>query len=339
MRIKKAIILLPLLLVTFSICGQPIRNPKKIKAKETYQHSPTRSVFPVTLFTDYQRASIYAYDKKKQNISVTYQKKLNGEETTFSLYLYPAGDAFEGRLRSEYINSMQSAVATTEKGLHAKQSAVQHQGSKYICNGFKAIFTDKENNLSQLSLFESGVWFYKIRITTNQADTVYMSTIESKILQNFDPTHLTDLTHLDEMVSIYYGESAFRDTVLLGSAMGSAYRKIEWIMENVAENERATAFPDLYLDLHVEGLKAFMEFQHRIKATKSKYTEDYLKELQLIADANFLSEFVMDQYGMILIIPENTPYRYDEYLQWKEENNVSINLDEKFYILSFDAKK
>lgn len=339
MKTTKTIIVFFLLIVTSSVYGQTRIQPKKIKVKENYKHSPTQMIFPKSLFDDYQRESIYAFDKKNQNISVSYEKNQNGEKTTFSLYLYPAGDGFEGRLRDEYINSMQSVVVTTKKGLHATQFAVQHEGEKYICNGFKSIFTNDQKDLSQLTLFESGTWFYKIRITTNQSDTTLMSEIETKILQNFNPTQLTDLKHLNEKVSVYFSKTAFRDSVLLGSAMGSAYRKIDWIIENVAERERATGFPDLYLDLHVEGLKAFMEFQHIITATKSEYTENYLKELQLISDANFLPEFVMEQYDMILIIPENISYRYDEYLKWKAENNISINLHEKFYVLSFNAKK
>jgi hypothetical protein len=108
---------------------------------------------------------------------------------------------------------------------------------------------------------------------------------------------------LNEKVSVYFNDTAFRDSVLLGSAMGSAFGKIDWIMENVDEKERATGMPDLYLDFHVEGLKSFMEFQHRISAPKSDYTEKYLKDLQLIYDADFFNEFVMEQYQMILIIP------------------------------------
>ena len=107
----------------------------------------------------------------------------------------------------------------------------------------------------------------------------------------------------------------------------------------MSEKERATGFPDLYMNLHVEGLKAFMEFQHRFDYKKSDFTMNYLKELQLISDADFLNEFVMEQYGMILIIPENTHSKYDEYLKWKSQNNITINLNEKFYVLSFSANK
>lgn len=340
MNMNKIIQIVFLFLAALNVVnGQERMQPKKIKAKENYLHPSTRIDFPKILFDDYQREGVYSFDKKNQNIGVTYEKNQNGEKTMISLFLYPAGAGYEGRLRQEYQKSMQSVVATTKNGLHAIQVATQHKGEKYICNGFKAIFTNEQKDLSQLTVFESGTWFYKIRITTNQSDTTTISKLETEILQKFDPTQLTDLKRLEEKVSVYFAKTAFRDSVLLGSAMGSAYRKIDWAMDNVSENERATGFPDLYLGLHVEALKTFMEFQHRITAKKSEFTEKYLKELQLISDADFLAEFVMEQYNLILMIPENQPDRYEEYLKWRTENNISINLNDKFYVLSFDMKK
>ena len=337
--LRKITIIVFLLAAFNPVNGQPRMQPKKINAKENYTHSSTHFNFPKSLLGDFQRESVYSFDKKNQNVGVSYGKKQNGERTLFSLYLYPAGDGSEGRLRKEYLNSMQSVVATRKKGLHATQNAVQHKGEKYICNGFEAIFTTEKNELSQLTIFESGTWFYKIRITSSQNDTTLLANLKTQILQVFDPTVLADLTLLNEKVSVYYNKTAFRDSVLLGSAMGSAFGKIDWIMENVDERERATGFPDLYLNFHIAGLKAFMEFQYRFDYGKSDFTKNYLKELQLIADADFLNEFVMEQYGMILIIPENTTAKYDEYLKWKSQNNITINLNELFYVLSFEAKK
>jgi len=340
MKSIRIIAILVSLLATFNVAtGQIKTPPKKINAKENYTHSATHFNFPKFLFGDYERKSIYSFDKENRNVGVSYGKNQNGERTMFSLYLYPAGDGYEGRLRQEYQNSMQSVVATRKEGLYATQNAVQHKGEKYICNGFEAIFTTENNELSQLTLFESGTWFYKIRITSNRKDTTLLLDLKAKILQVFDPTILADLTPLNEKTDVYFAKAAFRDSVLLGSAMGSAFAKIDWLMENVDKKERATGFPDLYLNFHIAGLKAFMEFQHRFNYKKSDFTENYLRQLQLISDADFLNEFVMEQYWMILIIPENIPDKYDEYLKWKSQNNITINLNDKFYVLSFRAKK
>ena len=81
----KIIITFIFLIATFTITnGQTRTQPKQIKVKEEYTHSSTKMSFPKTLFGEYQRESVYSFDKKNQNIGVTYEKNQNGEKTTFS---------------------------------------------------------------------------------------------------------------------------------------------------------------------------------------------------------------------------------------------------------------
>lgn len=332
----KFIISFLLFFSSFTINGQNLQTPKIIKAKGEYIHRQTKMVFPEK-FLSYQRKDIYSFDKKKTNIGVVYENEQ--KQTTISFYVYPAGEGYEGRLRKEYLVAMQSIANFSYNEILATQFAVKHEGEKYICNGFKAIITEEQRKINTLTLFECGQWFFKVRITTNELDSIQTASIEEKIYSQYDPSKLTALNPLNPKANVYLNKSAFKDSVLLGSAMGSAFKKISWALENVKENERASGFPDLYLNLQVESLKAFMEFQHRIKSQKSDYTKQYLDELQLISDAGFLVEFVMEQFGMVLIIPENTPAKYDEYKVWKLSNNITIDLNQAFYLVSYGQMK
>ncbi len=340
------VILLCLLAIGLTVSGQPDVRPRLLHVNENYLHAATHFNFPDTLFGNFRRQDVYSFDKQEHSIGVTYENFCGRTKTVFSIYLYPAGMAFEGRLRHEYQTSMQAVVNHTETELHARQYIFPYESKKYICNGIAALIKTDKHELAQMTLFEAGTWFYKIMITSDRADTVLLSDLRTKILQAFEPTELTDLVPLHKRISVYMQKSAFRDSVLLGSAMASAYRKIDWVMDNVERNVRATGFPDLYLNLHVAGLKAFMEFQHRENVAqsgqawyRSPFTENYLRQLQLISNAGFLEEFVMDQYDMLLIIPkEITVQKYNDYLRWKSQHDIGIDLDDTFYILSFDTK-
>lgn len=324
------------LFCVFTISGQEYYRPKKISAKGEYTHSKAMTVFPEQ-FDLYKRKEIYSFDKEKSNIGVVYENQPN--QTTISIYVYPAGDGYEGRLRKEYQKSMQSIVNLSQNGVHATQFAVRHEGEKYICNGFKAIIKEDKSKYNALTIYECGQWFLKVRITTSELDSSQIASLEQKIYSQFDPTKLTETNPLNEKADIYFAKTAFRDSILLGSAMGSAYKKVKWALENIKEKERASGFPDLYLNLQVESLKAFMEFQHRKNYKKSEYTKQYLSELQLISDAGFLPEFVMEQFGMILIVPENAPIKYEEYEQWKLNHKITIDLNKEFYVVSYGQRK
>jgi hypothetical protein len=185
MKIVRTISVLIFLFVTFNVANGQYRTvPKKMKVKEDYIHSPTTMTFPLVLFDNYWRKSVYSFDKQNQNIGVTYEKNFNGEVTTFTLYLYPAGEGTEGRLREEYSYAIESAsYAMKQEGLRVEQRAVKHEGEKYICKGIRAIFNNDNNDLSQITLFESGIWFYKIRITTNQKDKIFLLNLEREIIK------------------------------------------------------------------------------------------------------------------------------------------------------------
>lgn len=331
----KLIIPILFLFCGFTINGQELLTLKKIKAKGAFIHNQTKMNFPEQ-FDSFQRQDIFSYDKKKLNIGVSYGNQK--DQSIITIYIYPAGDGYEGRLRKEYLKSMQSIANLSEKGIHANQFAVRKEG-EYICNGFKAIITQEQNKYNSLALYECGQWFLKVRITTNNLDSTHIALLEQNIYSHYDPTKLTALNPLNPKANGYFSKTAFRDSILLGSAMGSAYKKISWALDNVKENERASGFPDLYLNLQVESLKAFMEFQHRFNYNQCEFTKQYLKELQLISDAGFLAEFVMDQFGMILIIPENISVKYKEYETWKLNNKLTIDLNEQFYVVSYGQKK
>lgn len=307
--------------------GQQRAQPKKIKVKGTYIHS-TGTEFPET-FDSYQRQGVYSFDKKNANIGSTYKDG----QTALSIYLYPAGNGSEGRLRHQYLQAMQDMANVSKKGLYAQQGYKYYIKDGYRINGFSAITPDEPK--SQLTLFECGQWFFKIRITSSSLDSTQINGLEREILDLFDPTQLVKSSRLNSEADVYFAKAAFRDSLMLGSAMGSAFKKISWALENVDSLERAAGFPDLYLGLQVESLKEFTQFEKGKKWNRQQSTTDYLNELNQIIDAGFLEEFVMEQFNMIMIVPNEITLDFDGFQKWKETHPISINLNERFYVVSY----
>lgn len=239
----------------------------------------------------------------------------------------------EGRLRNQYLQAMQDMANVSKSGLHAQQGYKYFKKDGYRINGFSAVTPD--NPKSQLTLFECGQWFFKIRITTSSLDTTQINVLEREVLNLFDPTRLVKKSRLNSKADVYFAKAAFRDSLMLGSAMGSAYKKIDWAFDNVDSLERAAGFPDLYLGLQVESLKEFVQFEKRKKWTRQQSTTDYLNELNQIIDAGFLEEFIMEQFDMIMIIPKEITLDFEGFQKWKQTHPITINLNQRFYVVSF----
>lgn len=318
--------------------AQTYIQPKKIKAKGDYVHSPTQLVFPV-MIDDYERQNIYSFDKQKTNVGVTYQNQKKSGKTTLSIYIYPANSGNDGRLRDEYLSSMQSIANVSDNGMHAIQNYVFFKKDGYKINGFNAwIDTKSDLTKSVLTVYECGKWFFKIRITTDVLDSLGIENLRNIILDRYQPNALVKNAPLNPKANIYFAKSAFRDSILLGSVMGSAFKKLEWALDNVDSLERASGFPDLYIGMHIEALKAFVNFEKEHKYSKSQFTSDYLKELNSIIDAGFLNEFILEQYSMVMITPENMEAHFDAYEKWKQLNPINIDLGKRFYLISFSDK-
>lgn len=329
-RKLETLIIILLLIGQISYAQTP-RPPKQLKVKGTYIHLSTKTEFP-EIIGDYQRQDIYSFDKKKENIGSTYK---NGQ-TTLSIYLYPAGAGSEGRLRNQYLQALQDMANVSKSGLHAVQGYKYFKKDGYKVNGFSAITSGETS--SQLTLFECGEWFFKVRITTQSLDTAQINALERDILNSFEPTRLVKISHLNPKADVYFAKAAFNDSLLLGSVMGSAYKKIEWAFENVDSLERAAGFPDIYLGLHVESLKEFVQFEKRKTWTRQQSTTDYLKELNQIIDDGFLEEFIMKQFSMVMVVPKDLTLDFEGFDNWTHNHPIKIDLNKRFYLISFNGQ-
>jgi hypothetical protein len=334
---KQIIITTFIILIGLTCQAQDLMNPKKIKFKDGFVHTFSETKFPQALENDFELTEVYAFDKKKQNIGVTYEKKT--EPTgKLNIYIYPAGDGTEDRLRTEYLTSMQSVANLTDSGLGATQYPVKFSGEKYDCNGFKADFKSKNQENSNLSVYECGTWFLKLRLTTNEKDSVQISSLENKALETIDPSSLTEQNKLNPKADIYFAKIAFQDSILLGSAMGSAYKKLEWVMDNVPERERASGFPGHYLEMQLASFNEFVAFDKKYNYKKSEFTQNYLNQINSLIDSGYLDEFIMKEFSMVMIVPENHEFDFDGFEKWKESNEIKIKLNELFYVIAFGQK-
>jgi hypothetical protein len=294
----------------------------------------SNTIFQKHLTNEYILKDAFRFDKKKTNIGVTYEKETSPKGKV-SIYLYPAGDGHETRLRDEYLESIQSVVEMTRNGLGITQFPVKHQGLEFDCNGFKATFKSEQAEFSNLSVYECGTWFFKLRITTEETDSLKIESIEKEILKTIDPSKLVEQKLLNPKASIYFAKAAFRDSTLLGSTMGSAYKKVQWVMDNIPARERASGFSGHHLELQIEGFKEILEFDKKHKKSKSEFTENYLKEVRSITESGYLDEFLMEEYSMVMIVPEKHEFDFAGYKNWKQDNNLTLDLSKHFYLIAF----
>lgn len=346
MRFSFVMFLFTALLWSGSLCAQDRTVPKAVRSKGGYLHAPTRTLFPLHL-DSLKRASIHVFDRGGENIGVRYERGRVGRKTTITVSIYPAGEGREGRLREEYLDALyafsygmiQAGRAGTE--LAFEQRPVRYEGDPYICNGFRGTYRGA-NGYFALSLYECGAWFLKLTAHSDEANMIEVNRLERLAVDVFDPSGLTALDPL-RVADVHIAPAAFQDSTMLACALANAEEKLRWSRESVSGRERASGFPDIYLDLHIRSWEAFVRGERQVKdhaenQYKTDFTTRYLRDWESIIESGFLAEFLMDRYNMLMVPPENLEMDMEGYLRWQADHPIDIDLNRKYSMIVYSSE-
>jgi hypothetical protein len=320
-----------LILVSLYAVGQERDSPKLLKPKGDYTQTSTGTIFPEQI-ENYSRKSIYSFTKEDDNIEVTYESP---EKTSLAIRIYPAGDGTEGRLRDEYLKSLSVISNAANKTIGFEQNPVRRAGTKCICNGFKAVSNLKgQGEITQMVLYECGAWFLKIRITSKNLDSSHIEGLEEKVLNKYDPTKLTELKPLNLKSDFIVSPELGMDRERAKYIIKSGFKKLEWVNNNVSEHERASGFPDLYLNMHIAAFKEFAECKDESFKPGNEIAK-YISDINKVTKAGYLPEFIMKRYSMVMIVPQNMKFDFGGFAKWQEENKIPMDMHKVYYVIVY----
>lgn len=325
--------------ILFSIvsCGVSNRlpKPKIINVNGDYIHYKTKLTFPEHIF-NFNREDITSFDEKTENVGVTYSSTDNNSTSNLTIYIYPAGSPTESRLTQQYFASLQSIANIHNNGIDITQSIIPYKKNNYAVQGLYAEINDKEVKTS-LTLFECGKWFLKYRISTNSKDENYMDTLRTKLLENFCPTEIVKIAPVEPRTIIHLAPAALKDSLFVSSILENIKSRLKWINNNVDTLERCSGFPNLYLESHSGPMKDMVMWyeENKEKYQRESWDNEYILSTKKIIDNGFLNEFLMDEYSMLLITPDNIHFQFEEYYKWKKKNLPGFNLKDIYFVLEY----
>lgn len=301
--------------------AQKLHKPKKIKKEGDYAQPATNIVFPENI-DGYLRSDLSTFDKAETDITATYKD----DKTTITVYIYPAEYASGSYLRREFIYSLKAIAIVNDRNIEAQESLHRYEKNGYKINGFHALVNNPDGTKTALEIYGCGVWHFKIRISTRSLDTMAINDLFAKARAIFKPEELVKISDLSLAPQITISRSALSDSLLLGCTMGEALEEAKW-SEHIDKTELISGFPDVYLDMHISGIKAFIKFADEHKdfmATKTTY--DYIDQIRMLIANDFLDEYILEHYNNLLIRSENGNVDFKAYNQWKILHPVDIDM-------------
>ncbi|MHB9055915.1 MAG: hypothetical protein ACYC2P_07170 [Paludibacteraceae bacterium] len=300
--------------------------------KSNYLHPNTNTLFPYNL-GEFERKQIVSYPKEKGKIAAIYSSPK--DKSSLVISLTPTWEANEGRLRNEYLKKIKELSKEEGKKHLPKPAPVKFKGRDYICNGVQGIYGD-EKSYTQLTVYECGVWLLSIKLKAYNSDSVQFSRLNDNVTVYFNPSGLTALSPLNLKSNVTFEREALKDTVMTSALVSSAFKKMNWASENISEMERHSGFPDIYLAMHIASLREYIQIQGRKKnINKDPKASQYYEDVKAINNAGFLPEFIMEQYDNVMIVPYYVNLNFEAFNQWKQGREISVNLREKQYTITY----
>lgn len=310
--------------------------PKEIKTSKIYVQPSTGLSFPTSL-AGLRRVGIFSMNEHQSHIRVNYQKQ-NGSK--ISIFIEPGEIPTEFRLIDEFLKFIMDHENPTLKFSRPVGMPVKFIHNNIIINGLSAESKQLNNEKVYLAVYECGDWLFKIRIVSGAySNTAFLKNNEKAILSYFQPAKLVESAPLVPKSKIFISEKAMIYPLLYGCMNSSASRKSEWVSEDIDSLESISGYPGIYIQLHEEAIKYALKYADENKDfIGSEQTTNYLSELRLISQNNFIREFITDQYQVNFVLPKNTELNMEAYNEWKKTNRLNIDLTKNPYVVYFESK-
>lgn len=313
--------------LTYSDLNKLAQDPKS-----NYLHPETKTLFPYDL-GQFERKQIIAYPNDPGKLLAIYSDKSG--KSSIVLSLTPTQDAKEGRLRNEYLKEIRKLSKEVENISLPKPQVLKFRGRNFSNNGVSGTYYNKKE-IAQVTVYECGAWLLGMKVKTQGVDSLNFAKMTEELTQQFNPSRYTALSPLNLKSNVEFNREAMKDTVMSSALANSAFKKMNWAADNVGVRERHSGFPDIYLNMHIAALEEYMRIQGRKKSlSKSAAASEFYNDILALKNADFLAEYIMEQYEEVMNVPPNTKLDFEAYRQWKQGKTIRTRLTDNRYTIIY----
>jgi hypothetical protein len=310
--------------------AQYSKYPMKIKAEGSYPYMQTGLELPATI-AECRRIKLTSFEKNDATIVALYDNTV----ADLAVSIYPAGLASNKRFRNEYRMVLDGLALGTRQKLEAEQEHVSYSSDGYTVHGYKALTKTRRADNLMMVLYECGNWFVKLEVTSRSLDAKGLERLLDSAVLAIKPTKLVQYKPVKLIPKIVLLPAAFEDSLLLGSVLAGAFKEKNWA-SNVDSMERLSGFPSLYLDMHIEAITAFVNFEDKFGPARAGSTaRPFRRQLKALIDSEYLDEFILEEHNLVMIRPEGRTFDFDGYHKWKDANNIDVDLHKVYCVIYY----
>lgn len=337
--------------ISVIVPSQQNQKPVDLKIKEDFTHQWTKTVFP-KLWAGFEREVVRTFDSKNQNMAISYvQKHSKKSKTVLTVYIYPKSEINNQTLRDEFLSYLVAINKNSQSYVEMKPLFGQLSNDKlnvhYIyslfknsiveADFFKGIRPVEKNSL--LSIYESGGWTFKIRISSDEMTNEQLTGLKQKTENYFNVLDIAAIKTLpvNDTPDVLLSPVVKRDSMMTKATIAAAEAKIGWLKNNSDIKDIMVGFNDMKIQSEVYATEKMLEFY---KTNKNNWemtpeTQKYFDDIILISDNKKIKNYIYDKYMGVIDYPEGETHK-KSYFQFKTDHKISKELDEIYFKLFYN---
>ena len=202
------------------------------------------------------------------------QKQSKKSKTVLTIYIYPKNEINNQTLRDEFLSYLVAINKNSQSYVEMKPLFGKLSNDKlnvhYIyslfnnsiveADFFKGIRPVEKNSL--LSIYESGEWTFKIRISSDEMTNEQLTDLKQKTENYFSVLDIaaTKTLPVNNAPDVLLSPVVKRDSMMAKATIAAAEAKIEWLKNNSDMKDIMTGFNDMKIESEVYATEKMLEF-------------------------------------------------------------------------------
>jgi hypothetical protein len=269
-----------------------------IHAKGNYAHRGSGASLPraVGLF---ERKLITEYGGDPNDLGALYSSKRAEDSMQVSVFLAPAGQAFPGRLKQEFVERV-ADLRRGRKGRSPRETRVlRAPGGTGRALGYEASYLSgpaKAEVRTLLRVFQCGQWFFRIQVSVLEKEAAQVAPVTDEFQTAISCEEIADHSPAGDTLEMSIEPGVADRPEWVAYAQG----QIDWLRKNVSASRLALGIPDHELDLFVYAWKRALDVR---RSQPDPVPDPLFDALERARQAGFLEEYLWSEHLPFLTPP------------------------------------
>ena len=287
-----------------------------IHVRGEYTHRGSGANLPkaVGLF---ERKLISEYDGDPNNLGAFYSSKRTDDSMQVSVYLAPAGQAFPGRLKLEFVQR----VAELRRGRRGHSPNEIHvfraPGGTGRALGYEAAYLigpPKAEVRTLMRVFQCGQWFLRIQSSVVEKEAERLTPTVDEFQTAISCEEIADHSPAGDTLEVSIEPGVKDRPEWVAYAQG----QVDWLRKNVSASRLALGIPDHELDLFVSAWKRALDVW---RSQPVPVPDPLFDALERARRAGFLEEYLWSEHLAFLTPPIELDL--EGYQAWRIQLGIS----------------